>query len=186
MDRHWLLTWTTYGSWLPGDKRGFVGPFVDDRAAKIRRNENIPGTPVVADVPELEGYARKQLKAAPVSLAKDQAICVERQFRETAAYRGWKLFAVAVMHNHVHIVVGVNGDPEPSNLLRDFKSYASRALNREWATPESGTWWTQSGSKRKLPDESAVAAAIKYVKNQKNPLIVRSWDELGAAESPVG
>jgi len=25
-DRHWLLTWTTYGTWLPGDARGFVSP----------------------------------------------------------------------------------------------------------------------------------------------------------------
>ncbi len=26
MDRYWFLTWTTYGPWLPGDRRGFVGP----------------------------------------------------------------------------------------------------------------------------------------------------------------
>ena len=25
MDRYWLLTWHTYGTWLPGDRRGFVG-----------------------------------------------------------------------------------------------------------------------------------------------------------------
>jgi len=24
MERHWFLTWTTYGTWLPGDDRGFV------------------------------------------------------------------------------------------------------------------------------------------------------------------
>ena len=24
--RYWLLTWTTYGTWLPGDDRGFVSP----------------------------------------------------------------------------------------------------------------------------------------------------------------
>lgn len=24
-DRHWLLTSTTYGTWLPGEERGFVG-----------------------------------------------------------------------------------------------------------------------------------------------------------------
>ena len=25
IDRNWFLTWTTYGTWLPGDPRGFVG-----------------------------------------------------------------------------------------------------------------------------------------------------------------
>lgn len=24
--RCWLLTWTTYGTWLPGEDRGFVSP----------------------------------------------------------------------------------------------------------------------------------------------------------------
>ena len=26
IDRIWFLTWTTYGTWLPGDERGFVSP----------------------------------------------------------------------------------------------------------------------------------------------------------------
>jgi hypothetical protein len=54
------------------------------------------------------------------------------------------------MNNHFHIVAGVLGDPDPHDLMRDFKSYASRRLNRNWAKPESGTWWTESGSVRKL------------------------------------
>ena len=29
MDRYWLLTWTTYGTWLPGDARGFVSNVAD-------------------------------------------------------------------------------------------------------------------------------------------------------------
>jgi hypothetical protein len=24
--RYWFLIWTTYGTWLPGDDRGFVSP----------------------------------------------------------------------------------------------------------------------------------------------------------------
>ena len=28
----WLLTWTTYGTWLPGDKHGFVGNVVEESA----------------------------------------------------------------------------------------------------------------------------------------------------------
>ena len=29
--RYWLLTSTTYGTWLPGDERGFVGRVWDTR-----------------------------------------------------------------------------------------------------------------------------------------------------------
>jgi REP element-mobilizing transposase RayT len=42
------------------------------------------------------------------------------QFRETAGVRGWALLAAAVMANHVHLVVGVDGDPEPAEFLRVF------------------------------------------------------------------
>ena len=86
--------------------------------------------------------------------------------------RHWLLCAVAIMASHFHIVIGVPGDPDPDDVLGDFKRYASRGLNKRWEKPASDTWWTTGGSKRKLPDESAVLAAIEYVKNQHNPLIV--------------
>jgi REP element-mobilizing transposase RayT len=54
------------------------------------------------------------------------------QLRETAATRGWTLFAVGIMANHVHVIVGVDGDPAPADLLRDLKGWTSRALNARW------------------------------------------------------
>ena len=83
------------------------------------------------------------------------------------------------MANHFHIVVQVPGDPSPGRVLGDFKSYASRVLNREFGQPLSETWWTSEGSKRKLKDDAALAAAIAYVLyKQEYPLIV--WcPELG-------
>jgi len=126
MDRYWLLTWTTYATWLPGDPRGFVSNIADDTGKGIRHN--VPGTPCDADVPALRQYMRQRLKGNPVYLDRSQADLLLKQFQETAAYRGWSLLAAAVMPNHVHLVVAVAGDPDPASLLRDFKSYGSRAL----------------------------------------------------------
>ena len=53
------------------------------------------------------------------------------QFRETADVRGWSIRAVAIMFNHFHIVVGVPGDPPPSKILGDFKSWTTRALSEQ-------------------------------------------------------
>jgi hypothetical protein len=39
-DHFWLLTWTTYGSWLPGDARGSVTAVKN--APGARRRNNIP------------------------------------------------------------------------------------------------------------------------------------------------
>src|SRR5262245_56481044 len=66
VDRHWLLTWTTYGTWLPGDVRGFVGSVVD--ADDRRTIHNVPGTPHDADLPGLRQYALSQLKCDPIWL----------------------------------------------------------------------------------------------------------------------
>ena len=40
-----LLTWTTYGSWLPGDPRGHVSPVYRQQGGYQKR-QNIPGTPL--------------------------------------------------------------------------------------------------------------------------------------------
>lgn len=178
MDRFWFLTWTLYGNWLPGDERGSVTTIREGLGPRHRQN--------LADQPEpvlalgLKRSAAELLAGEPIRLDRDQADCVVSQFRETAEYRGWRILAAAVMANHVHLVVGVPGDPEPDVLLRDLKSYASRALNRRWGKPGSGTWWTESGSKRKLATEEAVRAKIEYVRNQEYPLVI--WIDEGGTE----
>jgi REP element-mobilizing transposase RayT len=103
---------------------------------------------------------QQHLTCPPIYLTLDQAVALLPQFQQTASYRNWILLAVAIMANHAHVVVGVPGDPNPGDLLRDFKSYASRVLNRRWGTPPSDTWWTESGSMQKLPDEPALRAGV--------------------------
>ncbi len=170
----WLLTSTTYGTWLPGDTRGFVGRVVEARAddplTEHRVEHDRPQTDYDRDIPALRAAAQQQMKGEPILLTAEQAGVVLEQFRETAAYRGWTLHAVAIMANHFHAVLSAPESVLTDAIMRDLKSYASRALNRKWAVPESGTWWTKSGSRRKLPDDRAVETAIRYVQNQRGCL----------------
>jgi REP element-mobilizing transposase RayT len=168
--RFWFLTSTTYGTWLPGDERGFVGPVRTPLG--VQTIHNLPGTEYDHDIQGLRRYARSQLKGPRIVLAPSQADVLIRQYYETARHRGWNLSAVGIMPTHFHIIVGVLDDPQPDEILSDFKSYGSRALNKKWDRPKSGTWWTESGSKRKLPDESAVLAAVEYIRRQQNPLLI--------------
>ncbi|HYH69180.1 MAG TPA: transposase [Urbifossiella sp.] len=172
-DRHWLLTWTTYGTWLPGDDRGFVSNVADSDGRGVRHNA--PHTACDRSVPHLREFARSKLVSEPVWLTLSQAEAVLDQFRETAEYRRWFLLAVSVMRNHAHLVVGVPGDPDPDDLLRDFKSYGSRRLNQAFG--RRPRWWTEGGSKRKKADERAVATAIRYVLHQPHALVTWSPDE---------
>lgn len=112
------------------------------------------------------------MRGDPVLLIQRQADALLAQFHETASYRHWVIDAVAVMANHVHIVFGVTGDPDPSAMLRDWKSYASRALNRVGPLPPCGRWWADQGSKRAIKTDERRLAAIEYVRDQEAPLVV--------------
>lgn len=200
----WLLTWTTYGTWLPGDNRGFVGYIRQRQPADSRQRldnavrpdnasrpddacraddasrrvlHNTPGTAYDHAIPGLERYAREAMKGKPVWLTPDQADVFLAEAQRTARFRSWRLLAAAVMANHVHLVVIVPAELPGERLLQEFKSYGSRAMNHQFGTPGSGTWWTKSGSTRLLPDERAVTAAVDYVRRQDRPLV--AWIEEG-------
>src|SRR5688500_14303497 len=91
------LTWTTYGTWLPGDQRGWV-----ER-----------GVPVIRDAdPDREQAARERMAEAPVILTEAQRQIVEQTIRDHCRIRGWTLHALNVRTNHVHVVVTAERDGE--------------------------------------------------------------------------
>lgn len=121
------------------------------------------------------------LAEPPVSFAQRDAEMVATEFRETARIRRWRIFAGAITPTRVHLVVAVAGDPPASSLLRDFKAYASRALNSDRGFRRR--WWTRSGSTRPLRAEGPSLAAIEWV--QKCPdAIARISDTGEPREAP--
>ena len=151
-----FITSTTYGQWLLGDKRGFVG-HVDGRI------NNKFDEPYDADVAWLRKYSKDQLKGEPVLLNAEQAGMLLEQFRQTVEYRGWTMYGVAIMPNHFHILLEVPDDADVAKVAKDLKSYGSRRLNAVFGKPDSGTWWTQSSSARRKK-ASSIPYLIRYMK----------------------
>jgi hypothetical protein len=171
MDRYWLITWTCYGTWLPGARQGFVSHVRDELGNLVVHN--IPGTPYDADMPALEAHARSTMKGTPVSLDQAAAAAMIAQYQETCRIKGWELEGASVMYNHTHVVVGVSGDPGPASVRETLKGWATRAVKKLRPLPPNGTFWTAKGSNRKLPDERAVRDGVIYVvRKQPNPLAV--------------
>lgn len=96
-DRVWLLTWTTYATWLPGDERGFVSPKFDGPRPEARHNTM--GTPHDANRPELKRLVQAKVIGAPVLLNVAQALILKQQFIETAEHRRWTIVSGAIMSN---------------------------------------------------------------------------------------
>jgi len=175
---------------LPGSQRGSVTSVRDVRPGETntpqRHVHNQPGEAWEPPIAGLARSARSRLKGPPIFLTLPQATVLLRQWQETAEYRGWQLHAVSIMANHFHLVVAVADDPDPRKILVDFKAYGTRSLNRGFGKPASGSWWTTNGSKRKLPDDGAVASGVNYVLyKQPNPRLIWSPKD-GLTVSPQG
>src|ERR1035437_5102502 len=111
----YFLTWTTYGTWLPGDSRGWV-----DR-------HRTHGEVVESPDPHREAMAIRAMKERPVTLDVRLREGARKAMLETETYRGWFGHALDVRSNHVHVVVAATDDPA-GEVMRVLKAYASRAL----------------------------------------------------------
>ncbi|MBN2560805.1 MAG: transposase, partial [Phycisphaerae bacterium] len=181
----YLLTWTTYGTWLPGDERGFVGRVPDDKGGHVIHN--LPGEPYDADEPSLRVDAKRKLKGPVVRLIGEHARVCIKAFHEVCERYDLTIYAGAIMANHVHLVVS-SAESEGPRLLNLFKGVSSRRLGQVFGRQPSGSWWTTGGSRRLLPNERALDKAVDYVRNQEHMLAACETPLPGAnaADSPPG
>jgi REP element-mobilizing transposase RayT len=149
-----FITWATYGTWLPGDGRGWV---------LSRRGWQLPDP-----VRELETVAKMTETACRLDLEQRRA--VEGQIAETCLVCGWQLHAVNCRSNHLHVVV--SADKNPKRIRSALKAWCTRRLKaleaaRLEAAGVSGpireNWWAERGSQRFIDDEDSFEAAVLYV-----------------------
>ncbi len=159
----YLLTWTTYGSWLRGDRRGFVGRVPDRNRGVVIHNQ--PAEPYDVDEPRLRAASAARQKGLAVVLNRHQSKVCVAAFREVADKYCVDIHAGAVMPTHVHLVVRTD-QAEGPRLLNLFKGISSRRLGQQFGRRPGGSWWTRHGSRRLLPDDRAIVAAIRYVLEQ--------------------
>jgi hypothetical protein len=156
----YLLTFSCYGTRLPGDQRGWV-----DRT----RGDHRGGYGEPSDA--LAAHARELMSRDPYLLDKLRSRLVLASIRGVCTFRGWSLLAAHVRMTHVHFVVG--GVTLPNRAIADFKAYASRALN---AVEGNQKRWAREGSTRTLRNSRAIQAAVHYVtEEQGEPMAVYVW-----------
>ncbi|MEO2034343.1 MAG: transposase [Planctomycetaceae bacterium] len=152
----YLLTWTTYGSWLHGDQRG-----------SIDLQHNLPLTPVLPAHTGRRKSESSTLKTKPVLLDKTQRAIVSQTIRKVVEHKCWRLHALNCRSNHVHVVI-LASDRTPEIVMNSLKSWSSRRLNEQLG--EKRRWWTRHGSTRYLNDKESVHRAIDYVLNRQDDL----------------
>jgi REP element-mobilizing transposase RayT len=146
-----FITWTCYGTFLPGDGRGWT---------KWSQGEQLPQ-------PRLEEWCRRQMAGSAVRLDSEQREIVNEAVKDHCEIREWLLHAVNCRSNHCHVVVGAEN--YKGDQVRDqFKAWSTRRLkahqrSRIKATSEvRNRWWTSKGSVQILSDEISLDAATMY------------------------
>ena len=141
-----FITWTVYGTFLPGDARGW----------RLRSaGHQLPR-------PLLETWHRGRLKHDVITLDAAMQSIAELAIHEIGGVRSWSLWATAVRTNHVHVVVtATEYDPK---LVRDqLKGKTTMELRREFPIWKDRPVWSEKGDIEFLDSETEIQQCVVYV-----------------------
>ena len=109
------------------------------------------------------------MRQEPYTLDEPRRRVVLRTIREVAHHRKWKLWAVHIRSNHVHVVI--TADCKPEKVMADLKAWASRRLREAFGELPDRDRWTQHGSTRYLNDDTSFHAAMTYVIDEQGDVM---------------
>jgi REP element-mobilizing transposase RayT len=142
----YMVTWTTYGTWLQGDKRGYV-----KKSVTLAGNER------------LEQANEDLQKHNSIILTFAERDTVSKAIAAEAQKIGHIIEAIAVRSNHVHIAARPCKETIEQIISR-YKNISRMALNRKERI------WTHGFDKQFCFSEQDFKQRIEYVKkhNKKN------------------
>ena len=147
----YFITWTTYGTWLPGDERGWT-----------KRGEG----PQPPD-PDREDAARQAMTESAVILTEEQRVIVGDTIVRKCQSKNWVLHARNVRTNHVHVVVTAAG-VVPEIVREQLKAWCSQELSSAAGLKGRShngrrRWWTERGRIDTLFTDEDLEGAARYV-----------------------
>ena len=146
----YFLTWTTYGTWLPGDERGWHSTESRDPEQPVR------------------GYvihSQYLMKETEFRLTPELRKTIHTCILDHCAFRTWTVHALNVRSNHIHIVLTAKRF-RPEKIRDQLKSWCTRTLSAVGVN--RNRFWTQGGSCRWINQEDDLWAAISYVRDSQD------------------
>ena len=137
-----MVTWTTYGTWLQGDKRGYV-----------KGGAILPGDENIKEI------CQRLQKQPVVILNGDEKKTVQKTILTESEKIGQTIKALAVCTNHVHLVAEPCGE-SIEKIVSRYKNVAMFAL---YKFGRNGRIWTRGFDKRFCFTEDELTRRIEYV-----------------------
>jgi len=143
----YMITWTTYGTWLQGEEKGFA------KDGEVR-GENIA----------LKKDCEKKLEKEPVRLGRKEKDIVRRAILEAAKRFKQKICAIAVYSNHIHIVAEYVD--VPISVLAGYYKNAGRVALKK--SGFKGRVWTRGYDKRYCFNKESMRTRVEYVEGRNS------------------
>lgn len=160
---------TTYGTWLPGDPRGF-------RTRHHRQHvEGDYKSPPLEDYSGLQAKSALQMTHAPARLAKDFREILGIALIEKLQRLGGFVLTIAVMENHVHLLARL-----PHNLARQW---VGRAKKHGWFEMRDAGWqsklWAGGAKVTPIHDLAHQHNCFRYIlRHNHQGAWVWVWEEI--------
>ena len=139
----YMVTWTTYGTWLQGDKRGYV-----KGGEILRGDENI------------KGICQRLQKLPAVILNEEEKQTAQEAILTESEKIAQTIKALAVCTNHVHLVA----EPCRESIEKIVSRYKNAAMFALYKFGRNGRIWTHGFDKRFCFTEDELTARINYVR----------------------
>lgn len=124
----------TYGTWLPGDPRGFR-----TRGHREHVEGDYRNPPEVGRYAERYAKAKKSMKRPPVFLTPRQRRRAMEEFSSSLVRRGIELIVLSIDRVHFHLLARL-ADHDPRRWVEIAKKESSHNLKREGLAPVGGLW----------------------------------------------
>ena len=141
----YFITWTTYGSWLPGDTRGW---------RKTGSGEQQPR-------PLLEDWCKGKMKGDAILLSVQQRQKVEDICNRHATIRNWRIDAISARSNHVHVAIEANADG--ITVRNQLKANATSALRGKPIPVLGEKIWTRGGDIEIIESDEDYDTVVRYI-----------------------
>jgi REP element-mobilizing transposase RayT len=157
-----FLTWSTYGTWLPGDPRGYVSNTLKPGGSYEPRH-NVPGTPYTADDPFTFAQAEMLRKFPSVHLSPVTARWAAEGLILAAKENKWHITRGAIMAAHVHLLLPL-ADHKSWWVRKILKGRASRYMSDQQR--KTWRWWAAGGRDDHVSKERSLENVARYIEGQ--------------------
>jgi REP element-mobilizing transposase RayT len=144
----YMATWNTYGSWLPGDERGYV----NNQGQRLKGNKGL-----------LQISTERQ-KYPTVKLNKQEKQIAEQIILAEAEKVGHKIIVLAVCTNHVHLLA----KPHQQSIEDIIGRYKSITTREFWEYGRKGKIWARGFDKQFCFTEKEILAKIIYIQKHND------------------